>query len=46
MPKRGLGQGLEALIPAEEASSDGLQEVALDAIVPNPHQPRMPLTVS
>ncbi len=42
MPKRGLGQGLEALIPAEEASSDGLQEVALDAIVPNPHQPRMP----
>lgn len=42
MPKRGLGQGLEALIPAEETSSDGLQEVALDAIVPNPHQPRMP----
>ncbi|MBN2005244.1 MAG: ParB/RepB/Spo0J family partition protein [Anaerolineae bacterium] len=42
MPKRGLGQGLGALIPAEETSSDGLQEVPLDAIVPNPHQPRMP----
>ncbi len=38
-PKRGLGKGLQALIPAAE-SDGGLLEVALDEIRPNPHQPR------
>jgi ParB family chromosome partitioning protein len=43
--KRGLGRGLGALIPqGEETSADdssgGLRTVAIDAIVPNPHQPR------
>ncbi|MFT4187508.1 MAG: ParB/RepB/Spo0J family partition protein [Aeromicrobium sp.] len=47
---RGLGRGLEALIPQgpEEAASTGLQEIQgarfeelpLDAITPNPRQPR------
>jgi ParB family chromosome partitioning protein len=50
--KRGLGRGLDALIPAElsqlpdvEADAHGrpaagLLQVAIDAIQPNPHQPR------
>lgn len=42
--RRGLGRGLGALIPqgddAQEEQSSGLRTVALDAIVPNPHQPR------
>ena len=42
--KRGLGRGLGALISAEERdpldSSGGMFEVPLDAIAPNPHQPR------
>lgn len=43
--RRGLGRGLGALIPqGEEAGtgdgSDGLRTVPIDAIVPNPHQPR------
>ncbi len=42
--RRGLGRGLEALIPTEEAEgvSLGMQEVPVEQIVPNPHQPRMP----
>ncbi|MFN3929537.1 MAG: ParB/RepB/Spo0J family partition protein, partial [Thermoflexus sp.] len=36
--KFGLGKGLEALLPAGEAI--GLLEVPIDAIEPNPHQPR------
>ncbi len=36
--KFGLGKGLEALLPAGEAT--GLLEVPIDAIEPNPHQPR------
>lgn len=49
-PRRGLGRGLESLIPSTpaEAQASGLQEVAgarfaeidLDAIVANPRQPR------
>jgi ParB family chromosome partitioning protein len=49
-PRRGLGRGLESLIPSTpaEAQASGLQEVEgarfaelpLDAIVPNPRQPR------
>lgn len=50
MARRGLGRGLESLIPASpaEAEEAGLQEVAgarfaelpLDSVVPNPRQPR------
>lgn len=43
MTKRGLGRGLEMLIPAGEDQPAGLQEVPLHTIVPNPHQPRMPI---
>ncbi len=42
MARRGLGRGLDVLIPAGDEPATGLQEVAVDAIVPNPHQPRMP----
>ncbi|MHB1293361.1 MAG: ParB/RepB/Spo0J family partition protein [Anaerolineae bacterium] len=35
----GLGRGLEALIPGGNATP-GLRRVSLDAIVPNPRQPR------
>lgn len=50
--KRGLGRGLDALIPSEfdqpreagaepgDYASTGLTEVSIDAIQPNPHQPR------
>lgn len=45
MPRRGLGRGLDALIPAEGAAeeTEGLHHVSVDAIVPNPHQPRTKL---
>jgi len=38
-PRRGLGRGLGALIPSGEAAP-GLRKVHIDAIVPNPRQPR------
>ncbi len=37
--RRGLGKGLEALIPI----APGVQEVEVDSIVPNPRQPRRAL---
>lgn len=40
MPRRGLGRGLDTLIPTGDETSDGLQQIAVDAIMPNPHQPR------
>lgn len=49
MPPRrsGLGKGLEALIPsapgAAEAAVAGTGEIPVDAIRPNPHQPRVKL---
>ena len=36
----GLGRGLEALIPAATAERGGLRTIPLDAIEPNPRQPR------
>jgi ParB family transcriptional regulator, chromosome partitioning protein len=41
-PKSGLGRGLDALIPGGEktAASDGVLQVAVDAVFPNPRQPR------
>lgn len=42
--KGGLGKGLEALIPAaEEMAAQGVTEVPLSSITPNPHQPRSPI---
>ncbi|CAN5687819.1 ParB/RepB/Spo0J family partition protein [soil metagenome] len=42
--RAGLGRGLDALLPAQETRPEdaraGLNEVALDAIAPNPRQPR------
>ncbi|MCB9420926.1 MAG: ParB/RepB/Spo0J family partition protein [Ardenticatenaceae bacterium] len=40
--KRGLGRGLNALIPGNETpeTETGLQTLPLAQIVPNPHQPR------
>ena len=43
MTKRGLGKGLGALIPSTEgteAAAAGLRQVPVDAILPNPLQPR------
>jgi ParB family chromosome partitioning protein len=38
--KRGLGRGLEALIPAASEPSGGIVEVEVDRIAPSPMQPR------
>jgi ParB family transcriptional regulator, chromosome partitioning protein len=41
--RAGLGRGLDALLPAEtraESAGAGLDQVPLDAIAPNPRQPR------
>lgn len=41
MAKSRLGKGLQALITdMESLSEDGVQNIALDRISPNPHQPR------
>lgn len=42
-PKRGLGKGLEALIPTVAPWPAGVEEIPLDWIEPNPHQPRQNL---
>ena len=38
--ERGLGRGLGALIPPASAARHGLRDVPVDAIRPNPRQPR------
>src|SRR3972149_4548290 len=39
--RRGLGKGLDALIPSDEMERKaGVQEVPIDGIHPNPRQPR------
>ncbi len=39
--KRGLGRGLEALLPGAAGEKDGrLREISIDAVMPNPRQPR------
>ena len=38
--KRGLGRGLEALIPSTRDPEQGFAEVEIDDIRPNPQQPR------
>ncbi len=44
--QRGLGRGLEALIPGEGSEQQGIVEVRWDEIKPNPHQPRSPIDES
>ncbi|MGD8397715.1 MAG: ParB/RepB/Spo0J family partition protein [Anaerolineae bacterium] len=41
--RRGLGKGLEALIPMGEEPAGGVVEVPVSAIAPNPMQPRAAL---
>jgi ParB family chromosome partitioning protein len=41
--RRGLGKGLEALIPTAEEPSSGVAQVPVSAITPNPMQPRTTL---
>lgn len=43
MARRGLGKGLDALIPVESAAepSSGAQQIPVDLIKPNPSQPRL-----
>jgi hypothetical protein len=38
--RRGLGRGLDALIPLAEEPSGSLTEIPVSAITPNPMQPR------
>lgn len=43
--KPGLGKGLDALIPSapsqkQSGSGNGIQQINVDSIIPNPHQPR------
>ena len=40
MIKHGLGRGLGALLPSKEGERDQLEEIPIDAIAPNPMQPR------
>ena len=40
MTRRGLGRGLDVLIPAGDDKSQGYQEVPLVSVTPNPYQPR------
>lgn len=40
MPRRGLGRGMEALIPVGDSEVEGVRQVSVDAISPNPYQPR------
>jgi ParB family chromosome partitioning protein len=41
--KNRLGRGLDALIPLSDEAEEGILEVALAEISPNPHQPRSPI---
>ncbi|MDA8442512.1 MAG: ParB/RepB/Spo0J family partition protein [Peptococcaceae bacterium] len=40
MSKKGLGKGLQALLPSADAKDEIINEIALDQIVTNPNQPR------
>jgi ParB family transcriptional regulator, chromosome partitioning protein len=39
-PKRGLGRGLDALIPSGESAGNGVAQLPVSAIARNPRQPR------
>jgi ParB family transcriptional regulator, chromosome partitioning protein len=38
--QRGMGRGLAAILPRAQREADGLRELAVDLIRPNPRQPR------
>ena len=38
--QRGIGRGLAAILPRQPSATDGLRELAIDLVVPNPDQPR------
>lgn len=40
MSKKRLGKGLQALIPSIEDEKQGVTEIKINRILPNPHQPR------
>jgi len=46
MNRRGLGRGLEALLPARAAAGDTVAELSLESIHPNPDQPRKSFNIS
>ena len=38
--RRGMGRGLAAILPRASGDADGLREIPVDLIAPNPRQPR------
>lgn len=40
MARKGLGRGLSALIASQQETSEGIEDIAISSIVPNPDQPR------
>ncbi|MBD0280694.1 MAG: ParB/RepB/Spo0J family partition protein [Thermoleophilaceae bacterium] len=38
--RRGMGRGLSAILPRGEAGGDGMREVPVELVAPNPRQPR------
>ena len=38
--RRGMGRGLSAILPKAEKGEEGLREVPVDLVRPNPRQPR------
>ena len=38
--RRGMGRGLAAILPRGQSGGEGLREIPLELIEPNPHQPR------
>ena len=38
--RRGMGRGLAAILPRGQSGGEGLRQIPLDLIDPNPHQPR------
>jgi ParB family transcriptional regulator, chromosome partitioning protein len=39
-PQRGMGRGLSAILPRSAREEQGLRDIALELIAPNPNQPR------
>jgi ParB family transcriptional regulator, chromosome partitioning protein len=42
-PQRGIGRGLAAILPRTQPALEGLRELAVDLVAPNPDQPRREL---
>ena len=38
--RRGLGRGLDALLPSAPPAGDAVRQIPVSAILPNPFQPR------